>query len=156
MDASVRTSLKNLQGLLDEGFVTQAEFNQRRKAIIDAATTVKPSLADSAASTSAGKPSVFSRLGDGDATGRTGGGSSSGDKWKHDGFAELYGGRKVVVQKPSAAAQIRKPLAGGISKAPKGGDLRARLTGGADLRAKLSGGAKGPKAAKKLPAKCPW
>ena len=90
MDASVRTSLKNLQGLLDEGFVTQAEFNQRRKAIIDAATTVKPSLADSAASTSAGKPSVFSRLGDGDATGRTGGGSSSGDKWKHDGFAELY------------------------------------------------------------------
>ena len=38
MDATVRTSLKNLTGLLDEGFVTQAEYDQRRKIIIDAAT----------------------------------------------------------------------------------------------------------------------
>ena len=167
MDAQVRKSLMTLQGLLDEGFITHGEFNQRRKAIIDGVTSV-----DDAAPA---KSSVFSRLGAGvsEPTGTTGGGGDAG-KWQHDGFQELYGGRKVSVVGGKKAAQpaIRKPLAGAISKSAKA-DLRARLTGGGggDLRSKLSGGGGGggssggggkakmsaPQPFKKqLPSKCPW
>lgn len=146
MDASVRSSLKNLQGLLDEGWVTKAEFNQRRKGILDAATAVEPA----AASAGASKASVFSRLGE-DATGTTG----HDGKWKHDRYDAMQrgggggggggkSGRKVVVVQHNSSTNIRKPLAGAISK-PKG-----------DLRSKLSGGAKPTGQKKQLPAKCPW
>ena len=146
MNNTVRTSLQTLQGLLDEGFITQAEFNQRRKALLDKVTSVQPHAPPQP------KSSVFSRLGGGEeeATGRTGGGSSGGGRWTHDGYAELYGGgggKKANMKKPGATG---KKLAGAISKgaktAAKHGDLRAQLTG--------AGKSKQP--TKRLPAKCPW
>ena len=165
MDNSVRTALTNLQGLLDEGFVTQQEFQQRRKAILDSATSVKPST--SAAASASGKSSVFSRLGNDDATGKTssvfsrlGGGGGSDDKWGHDKYIAIHGGggKKAVAGRQSGG--IIKPLAGGIAKHPKG-DLRSKLSGGGGGGGKLSGGRKvtvvssqGNKS--KLPAKCPW
>ena len=52
MDPEVRKALQTLQGLLDEGFITDAEFATRRAKIVDKATAV-----------SAKPNSVFSRLG---------------------------------------------------------------------------------------------
>ena len=166
MDA-VRQNLQTLQGLLDEGLITQGEYKQRRKAVLDAATGTgsRPNTA------APGKSSVFSRLGGGsdDATGRTAG-AVDDDKWGHDGFAAVYGGgasRKVTVVKKGSGHQngaVRyKPLAGAISKRAAGkGDLRSKLTGGktTDLRAKLSGGGGSKQQLSKPqargPAKCPW
>ena len=163
MDPSVRQSLTNLQGMLDEGFISQSEYAARRKKILDEATTVKPSVAAAAASTSGARSSVFSRLGDGsDATGSTG---AETGKWGHDGFTKLYGARKVELVGSNKSSAVRKPLAGAIAKPSKAAkdDLRARLTGAVakgDLRAKLSGpsssGGGAAKPMKKLPAKCPW
>lgn len=141
MDPSVKTALNNLQGLRDEGFINEGEFNARRKKILDDATSVKPATA-----AASGKASVFSRLGSSDEpTGTTGGGKRPAQ--------QLYpgGSRKVEVVKQGGAGGVRKPLAGGISKGSKTSaknDLRSKITG-------ALGGA--PKPMKKnLPAKCPW
>ena len=150
MNNTVRTSLETLQGLLDEGYITQAEFKQRRSAILDKVTSVHPNAKSSVFSRlGGGESSVFSRLGGGEeATGRTGSGSSSGGKWTHDGYAELYGGgKKANVKKPGAAG---KKLAGAISK---GGKTAAKH---GDLRSMLSGAGKSKQPTKHLPTKCPW
>ena len=157
MDA-VRQALSNLQGLIDEGFITQQEFNTRRKAIIDGATSLpagaKPVVGGKAAARKPGatKGSVFDRLG----TAPAGGGDSSGS-WGHEGFTELYGagagkkaGGKAAKGKATKGAPYQPPaMRGAIGKRQvtvvKGG------RGGGDLRSKIGGKARGS-----LPEKCPW
>ncbi len=153
MDA-VRQSLKTLQGLRDEGLITAAEFAQRRKAVLDTATSVPTASKASAESGAKSErkveivksSSVFSRLGGGEATGSTG--STVDGAWGHDGYASLYGKQSAGMKK---GKQITKPLSGAISKGSKSTDLRKKLTGGGDLRKKLSG-----RPAAALPEKCPW
>lgn len=152
MNQEVRVALENLKGIYDEGFMTQAEYNTRRKTIIEEATSVSASakpagaVVQKASSTTraAAKKSVFDRLG--------GGGSSGSGKWGHDGFVEMYGataGKKVertVYQPPAMRSAIGK----------------------ADLRQKLSSSGLGTKSGRgrardqsggrgsNLPEKCPW
>jgi len=40
MDPALRQALRNLQGALDEGFVSRSEFDDRRRALLDGATRV--------------------------------------------------------------------------------------------------------------------
>jgi len=168
MQEELRTALSNLQGMFDEGFLSTAEYNARRKAIIDGATKLpdapatKPAAAKPAAPQVAvvKKPkTVFDRLGravDGDE-----------DMWQHDGFAELYGSAaaKASAKKETAVrfTPYQPPqLRSAIAKA----DLRSRIKSGnpQDLRNQLSGGRgraggrAGGRASRvqPLPAKCPW
>jgi hypothetical protein len=114
MDASVRKSLKTLQGLLDEGFITKAEFTTRRKAVLDSVTGVEKSTA------APSKGSVFSRLG---ASGTEATGTTGGDKWQHDKYSALYTSKPA-----SKKGTANKPLTSAIAKKPA--DLRAKLGGG--------------------------
>ena len=155
---AARQSLTTLQGLLDEGFITQHEFKLRRAKIIDSVTAVKPA----ASSSSSGTTSVFSRLGADEPTGRTS--ATVAGAWGHDGYESLYGGGKGKGTKNTADLR---------SKLNKGGDLRSKLSGGRrhqgivkptpggihkaapksnDLR-KVIGKQQGKK---NMPAKCPW
>ena len=40
MDPSVKKALQNLAGIYEEGFMTDSEYDKRRKSIIDGATAV--------------------------------------------------------------------------------------------------------------------
>ena len=161
MDPALRKALHNLQGVFDEGFMSKAEYDQRRKALIDGATTCATMDDDTAAD--GGKKSVFDRLG---------GGKEQAGKWSHDGFEKLYGkpgsrsaGKGGGVTKTIGKTSIRdgKKAAPGVNLFAKA-TLSARFSGDApqvDLRSKLS--SKGPGAKKAaapkraaLPAKCPW
>ena len=157
---SARNSLTTLQGLLDEGFITQQEFKQRRAKIIDAATSVKPAASNSGAS-------VFSRLGSADEqTGRT----SLDGAWGHDGYESLYGGggKAATSSRNVASSDLRSKL-----NKNSGGDLRSKLSKGRGQQSIVKvvkptpGGihkpslpqkliAKGKTLPGKLPAKCPW
>jgi len=154
MDASVRKALKNLQGLLDEGFVTQREYDQRRKAILDKATTV-----DESAGT--GRTSVFDRLGPAPTSASR---ATVEGAWGHDGFHEIYGGgakksgqKRIVTV---STGDLREQLSGTGRK----GDLREKIMGRkGDLREKLGGIRKAApqskaqrKARTPLPKQCPW
>ena len=151
MAGAAKKSLQTLQGLLDEGLISKAEYTQRRKTVLDAVTT--PAVAAAGPS----KGSVFDRLGgDDEATGSTGGGAVK--KWGHDGFASLYGGggggQRPYTAKPGGGAN--RKLASAISKSSSKRAV-TRVAPKGDLRAKLQGGARGGGAhSKKLPAKCPW
>eukprot|EP00965_Chrysotila_dentata_P004425 143533-Pleurochrysis_carterae.AAC.2 len=88
MQEEVRIALQNLKGIYDDGFMTKAEYESRRKALIDGATQLaagKPrqtATAHTRASAAASKSSsVFSRLGE----------KMEEGKWGHEGFSELYG-----------------------------------------------------------------
>jgi hypothetical protein len=176
MDAGVRQALHNLQGMLDEGFIAQGEFNTRRKKIIDGAT----SLPTNAAGKQPAAGSVFDRLG----TAPVAAGSSDPGAWAHDGFTDLYGaaaGRKAAggkaarhvgkYQPPAARGAIGKRQVtvtgvkgsrGGVTvtgvKGGRGGDLRSRIGGGGsgDLRSKIGNIGGGRARCNNMPEKCPW
>ncbi len=152
MDSSVRKSLQTLSSLLAEGFIDQAEYEQRRDKVISGATGTKPlSTAASASRTvisslSAPTPksSGFGAASSEEATGTTGGAKQKPGKkekvemWAHDGFQELYGGGGARQQKPQQQQQkIVQPWEA-IGK-PSGGDLREKLKKpGGDLRSAIS------------------
>jgi len=156
MQEEVRVALQNLQGIFDEGFMTQAEYNTRRKAIIDGATSVAASAAASkpgktaaekrAAASTAAPKSVFDRLG--------GAKPTPADKWGHEGFTQLYGGAaaKAGTKGKTGIALYQPP--GSRSVIKKTTDLRDKLGGGdrAAGRGKATGRGRGAK----LPEKCPW
>ena len=157
MNDAVRTALTNLQGLLDEGFVSKAEYTQRRKAIIDGATDL-PANSKPASDKSGKKGSVFDRLGS-----EQGGGGDGA--WDHSGFTELYGagrggkaagkGRNPRAAPYQTPAQRSVTITGKGSIKKGGGDLRSKIRkGGADLRQQI--GAKPPTGKRGLPEKCPW
>ena len=106
-----------MEGLLREGLITEGEYRQRRKKVLDIVSN--PSLqAGSMGGKVTGKPSEGT--------------------WGHDGYEALYGGGGGT---SARSAGGRSKAAG----APN--DLRAKLSGGraatGDLRAKLSGGERG-------------
>ena len=109
MDASVRKALTSLKALLDEGFITKAEFGTRRQVIIDQATAVQPVAAPQTSADSTGitgpARSVFDRLGEPHLT-------------QKRGVFDRLG-------LPKPAGSIRKPGVHGEQT-----DLRAKLTGG--------------------------
>jgi len=160
MDGSVRTALTNLMGMLDEGFITQNEYDQRRKTILDKATGVQPTGKDEISAT--GRTSVFDRLGASAASEARS--ADTEGTWGHDGYQALYGGGGGGGRGASAAPrqQSRVVTVVGAGKAKGGmqatGDLRAKLKGiqKGDLRNKLRQGATTSKMPKKLPEKCPW
>ena len=137
MQPAVRKALTNLQGIYDEGFMTQQEYDKRRKAIIDGATALPVGQATKAATKppAAAKKSVFDRLG-ADANAGV-----DSDQWGHDGFQQLYGnaGKSAKGQKQGRTVVV--------TKAPKG-DLRNKLSGAIRKPGKGRG--------KALPEKCPW
>jgi len=108
MDAGVRKALTSLKALLDEGFITKAEFGTRRQVIIDQATAVQPVAAPQTSADSTGitglARSVFDRLGEA--------------PQKRGGVFDRLG-------LPKPAGSIRKPGVHGEQT-----DLRAKLTGG--------------------------
>ena len=165
MDPTLRKALHNLQGVFDEGFLSKAEYDQRRKALIDGATTCA-SMDDDTTAAGGAKKSVFDRLG---------GGKVEAGKWGHDGFEKMYGkaGPGKAAGKGGISKTIGKTSIRDGKKAAPGGaganlfakaTLSARFSADSqpvDLRSKLSG--KGPGAKKAasskraaLPAKCPW
>ena len=109
MDASVRKALTSLKALLDEGFITKAEFGTRRQVIIDQATAVQQVAAPQTSADSTGitgpARSVFDRLGEPHLT-------------QKRGVFDRLG-------LPKPAGSIRKPGVHGEQT-----DLRAKLTGG--------------------------
>ena len=109
MDASVRKALTSLKALLDEGFITKAEFGTRRQVIIDQATAVQQVAAPQTSADSTGitgpARSVFDRLGEPHLT-------------QKRGVFDRLG-------LPKPAGSIRKPAVHGEQT-----DLRAKLTGG--------------------------
>jgi hypothetical protein len=140
--------------------MSKAEYETRRKALIDGATAV---AANQSASASA-KSTIFDRLGGASAA------KPKDGSWSHDGFEELYGkqraggkaGGKAAVTKTIGKKVITKP-GGKQTLSSRFEPYQAphqRPTG--DLRSKISkGGGKTGKAAatgvnKALPAKCPW
>uniref|UniRef100_A0A7S2IH08 SHOCT domain-containing protein n=1 Tax=Haptolina brevifila TaxID=156173 RepID=A0A7S2IH08_9EUKA len=150
MDANVRAALTNLKGMLDEGFVSQGEYNERRKAILDKATGVQTK-----AEAATGRTSVFDRLRPSEPSTARSGASRSADeegKWSHDGFDSLYGGGSSNRQQKRAVTVVGSKTKGGAKSQQ---DLRAKLTGRiqkGDLREKLGQGRRGTK----LPEQCPW
>lgn len=167
MQPEVRAALTNLKGMLDEGFVTQAEYNGRRKAIIDGATALPEGLTSKVAKKK---------------TGAAADDMDMDDRWDHSGYMELHGsGRKVkggklrsAISKPNGKAgpngKAAKPRLSGLSHT-----AGARVSAGAisDLRSQLGapvvkggrGGRSGGRASAgrggrggrgELPAKCPW
>jgi len=162
MQKELRQALQNLQGIFDEGFMTQAEYNLRRKKIIDGATAVSEAAADDASAParaskpSAGKAktavvtqptpkSVFERLGGSAATAQAG-------KWGHDGFKQMYGSAAAKTTAAGKATAKRQGIA--LYQAPGSRSAIKKTTG--DLREKLVGTGRDNSAQRKLPAKCPW
>mmetsp|Transcript_20962 Transcript_20962/g.69256 ORF Transcript_20962/g.69256 Transcript_20962/m.69256 type:complete len:153 (+) Transcript_20962:39-497(+) len=152
MDPSVKKALQNLAGIYEEGFMTDSEYDKRRKSIIDGATAVKDSQRRTAGGAAAGgnKPSsVFDRLG--------GGGKAGGGGARRGGGADLRSviGKPGGIVKPGSA-QARQ-LQGG-----RANDLRSRLTQALDESAPSrarSSAAKSdapPVRRKDLPQACPW
>ena len=123
MDA--RGALSTLKELLNDGFITKAEFHSRRQAILDKVTSVdtsailtsvepaKPSSVFDRLGASQGpsQSSVFDRLNQGTSGGR------ANTVWGHDGYFELYGGRSKERPRP-AAPDLREKLSA-IRKKPK-------------------------------------
>ncbi|KAL1514602.1 hypothetical protein AB1Y20_003696 [Prymnesium parvum] len=160
MDPALRRALKNLQGAFEEGFMTKPEYELRRKALIDGATTFTTPTDDAAATGGGGKEegkgtkaSVFDRLG----ANAGGKGTDGRGKWDHGGFVELYGkgaaaakGKGVVktIDKRGKAAPLSQRAAVEVYRPPKS-DLRSKLA------AKANPGGGGSKRAA-LPSKCPW
>mmetsp|Transcript_18086 Transcript_18086/g.54544 ORF Transcript_18086/g.54544 Transcript_18086/m.54544 type:complete len:157 (+) Transcript_18086:83-553(+) len=156
MASQVKTALRNLQEIFDEGFMTQAEYNARRKAIIDGATAIEP-LTNDPAKQNVSDSSVFSRLGS-----RPDGESST--KQYSGAGARARGGKGVS----DLRSLLSKPLAGpkpAISKTDRT-DLRAvvnkatahvagvaRRGNGRNWRGAGRGLGRGGRG---LPEKCPW
>ena len=147
MDSSVRQALVNLQGLLEEGFVTKKEFETRRRAILDKATVVDSD------SGKWGHDGYFAMM--------------QNKKKSRSQRQQEQNNVRIVTVTSDHQTDLRSKLTGRQ-------DLRAKLTGGQDLRAKLSRGG-GPQATsggikkrdlrhklssrnvvQKLPEKCPW
>jgi len=133
MDAGVRKALTSLKALLDEGFITKAEFGTRRQVILDQATAVQPVAAPQTSADSTGitglARSVFDRLGEA--------------PQKRGGVFDRLG-------LPKPVGSIRKPGVHGEQT-----DLRAKLTGGI----KKPGAIRKPgydTTKPRGPAACPW
>ena len=156
------TALTNLQGAFDEGFVTKPEYEKRRKALLDGATTFASEMEDETGGGVRKKGSVFDRMG---AVNASGGSSVQSGQWDHSGFTQLYGkgAARAGTGKGAGKSGVAKTIG---KKTAKTGTLSARFAADVyqapkgDLRAKLSGnGAKkttAPGQRKSLPAKCPW
>jgi len=162
MQEEVRIALQNLKGIYDDGFMTKAEYESRRKALIDGATQLaagKPrqtATAHTRASAAASKSSsVFSRLGE----------KMEEGKWGHEGFSELYGapqkGKANIKQKAREVTIYRPPaLRSAIVKTDLRKQLQPAATG--DLRSQLQGsgqrgrGGGSSRGRSSLPEKCPW
>lgn len=154
MQPAVRKALTNLQGIYDEGFMSKQEYEKRRKAIIDGATSLPadggPRVVKAASAPA--KKSVFDRLG---ADANAG---ADADSWAHDGFEQMYGTSAAKASKGQKKGQRFAPYVppGGrtvvVTNAAKG-DLRSKLSGGA-IRKPGRGAGRGRGAA--LPEKCPW
>ena len=138
-------ALRNLQAALDEGFVTQQEYDKRRKGILDGATALSNEQGQSRASKGKGaKPgSVFDRLGEVDA-------GADASSWGHGGFDELYGSGAAKAAKGQRKGKAASGRTVVVTKA-NGGDLRNKLSGGGGIHKPVRGRGNKP-----LPDKCPW
>ena len=106
LDAA-KASLSTLEGLLSEGLITEAEYRQRRKLVLDKVTEI-PSAGGGGSETS---------------TGRTGNKPAQG-AWGHDGYEALYGGAGSSSKKGVATPNdLRAKLSRGTT------DLRSKLSG---------------------------
>jgi hypothetical protein len=160
MSNTVKAALRNLQDIFDEGFITQAEFNSRRNAIIDGATAIEPITSSSASGPKPGpaEGSVFSRLGggsDGDAKRPSGGGADAAAARRSGKNAPAGGGdlRSVLGPKPGISKAGRTDLRAVMSKVADGVSRGGQRGGG-------RGGRGGPRAlgrgGRGLPEECPW
>lgn len=151
MDPQLRKALTNLQGAFDEGFLTKPEYNARRKALLDGATTVGSSA------------SVFDRLGSsGPAAAKKAGADG---KWSHDGYFEQQGGAgkasitsKLANGRGKAGAtlsSLAKPKSD-IRKPGKATDLRSIIGGGGQKGQRDTAKPRVPSGKRSLPEKCPW
>ena len=136
MDESTRKGLNTLQGLLDEKFITQAEFHQRRKVLLDAATGMQGSTS---VDTASARRIMSAAVHGGDDADMTTGVTADGEKWGHDGYMSLYSKGNVFSRIGSA----------GSSKGVAKGSVFGRLSGGI---VKPGGGAKGGGGGKKAVA----
>ena len=144
-------ALRNLQEALNEGFMTQQEYDKRRNAIIDGATSLsneqgQPRAAKGKAPKSG---SVFDRLGEVES-------GVDGSSWGHGGFDEVYGSgaAKAIKEQRTQKGKSHGLLASGrtvVTKA-RGADLRNKLKGGGGAIRKTERG----RGNKPLPEKCPW
>ena len=142
MDPALRQALTNLKGLLDEDFISAAEYQKRRLALLDDATKLQPS------SKSTGKSTVFDRLGDPQQAAQ-----------KKSVFSRLGGSGA------SASGHAKSGNQREVTIAHKGkgqaGDLREKLGGGIKKPGKVkqsfqAQGGKGNEPRGRGPAKCPW
>ena len=132
MDASVRKALRNLQGMLDEGFITKAEYAKRRQVIVNEATSIT-------GGTTSKPPSIFDRLGTAP-TGPTDGRRATASTIRKPGQRVVT----VAGTSGNSTGDLRAKL-GGIGKKRPAGNKK-------DLRQQLSGQGSKPRG----PAKCPW
>lgn len=154
---SVKVALRNLQDIFDEGFITQAEFNSRRKVIIDGATAIEPISSSSGTVKHAPtEGSVFSRLGgeSGDAKRPSGGGADT--RTGKTAPSQAAGGdlRSVLGKRPGISkpgrTDLRVVLGKVVDGVSRGGGQRG---GGRGWR----GGGRGlGRGGRGLPEECPW
>jgi hypothetical protein len=155
---SVKVALRNLQDIFDEGFITLAEFNSRRKAIIDGATAIEP-IASSSSSVKQGptEGSVFSRVGggaEGDAKRLSGNGVDVRTGKNASGQAAGGGDLRSVLGKRSGISKPgRTDLRGVLGKVVDGVSRGGQRGGGRGGR----GGGRGlGRGGRGLPEECPW
>lgn len=151
--------------------MTKPEYDVRRKALLDGATTLSTSSDDpptavthqensvtstakSALPTGNGKASVFARLG---SAASTGGGTAEG-QWDHSGYEALYGKQN---KKQTAGLGVAKTISKKTASKPT--SLSQRFSEiyrppKSDLRTILNakGGPSNGGSKRALPAKCPW
>ena len=153
-----------MQGVFEEGFISKAEYETRRKALIDGATTVTVAEQPAVAAPELGKKSVFERIG-------AAGAQPSNDSWGHDGYEELYGREVVTNHNVGGKAGVTKTIVKKTTTKASGKlTLNARFEPyqpphqrleQTDLRSRIGKGAtkrigKGGVMSKSLPEKCPW
>lgn len=159
MDPELRKALKNVQGAFEEGFMSKSEYELRRKALLDGATTFSTPpdqetgsgpTKEGTAGSGSGKVSVFDRL---EYKGAKAAGAPG--KWDHGGFEQLYGksgkqqtGPVRTIAKKGVAKPGTLRFSTEIYRPPKG-DLRSKLEEKAAQ--KSASGKRGS-----LPEKCPW
>lgn len=163
LDAA-KASLSTLEGLLSEGLITEAEYRQRRKLVLDKVTEI-PSAGGGGSETS---------------TGRTGNKPAQG-AWGHDGYEALYGGagssskkgvetatpndlraklsRGTTDLRSKLSGDIIKPmpgLGGAIRKPNPKDDLRNKLAAQVRNQHQQSRGGKGKGGGPRGAGRCPW
>jgi len=145
-------ALRNLREIYDAGFITQTEFNSRRKTIIDSATAIVPAGGGGGAKKGAAG-SVFARMGEPE---------EAADRPDRGGAA-----KRAKAGAGDLRSAIGKPAVKGIVKPTPGRtDLRAMMSKVAESTGYRSAGGKrgggrgsdrGPgRGGRGMPEQCPW